>query len=205
MWELWISETVLIFRLDFHGVLRQSMYVLMEWWCPLLPKVQAQTQYSILHLMIQLPPQRHQRKERLHIKLCKIRLYSFFFCIVAFHHRCHHHYGNHHHCLQHHLKTLLLRDRQPENKFSKRLAAQTSKNRHQLIAQSRSTKRKLYMSNSFWAKHFTKLSNVLIYNSLSFRALSPFSSQDVLFLKTMKGQFSTDMVRMLDITVLLTT
>ena len=105
------------------------------------------------------------KKRRLYVKLCKIRLYSF----RRHHHHHHHHHRhrhhNHHHCRQHRPRK---KHCSPETDswggggwggwiLKENLAAQISrqKNRHQLLAQSRNTMSKLYMSVfSFWAMHF---------------------------------------------------
>lgn len=117
------------------------------------------------------------KKRRLHVKLCKIRLYSFFspasspFIIVII------------------VITIIVVNIIFENITHQRQTGQRTDSQRdsQLKPQKQASaistvpqhkKSKLYMSTSFWAKHFNKVSDVLIYNSLSFSASSPFSSQD---------------------------
>lgn len=138
------------------------------------------------------------KKRTLRVKLCKIRLYSFF----PLHHRHHHH--NHHHCHHHHLwKRLLTKDRQRENRISKRQAQTSQQNRHPLLAQSHSAMTQLYASAPFSAVQFNKVSNVLIYSGFSFSlSQSPFCISELQ--ETLKVRLCTDIVRMLDSEVLRT-
>ncbi len=129
--------------------------------------------------MVKLFPIETSKKRRLYIKLCKIRLYSFFsasspFIIII-------------------IITIIVVNIIFENITHQRQTAREqilrethssiilAKNRLLLSAQSCNMMRKLYMCTYFRALHFNEVSNVLVYSLLSLIASKSIQWSEFLF------------------------